>query len=97
METVTPEQLVEIVKPYCIQKMLENTHKTNPFELDFDRLSSREMEERTEKVWALIDYINDPTPENRDAALYEIGDTINFLLFQAGKLLGLSDLVRGDP
>ena len=91
---VTPRQLINIVAPYCIEKMETNAHKQGPFSLGFVYLHQRELEEAEEKREAMVAYMDNHTEENAEAYLKEIADQINFLMFQAGKVLGLNGLRR---
>lgn len=90
----TPGQLISILAPYCIEKMEANAHKKNPFYLGFVYLHQRELEEAEEKREAMVEYMDNPTEANAEAYLKEIADQMNFLMFQAGKVLGLKGLRR---
>jgi hypothetical protein len=93
---MTPEQLIEKVAPYCIKKMMENTHKANPFDQGFIYMHGREKQEAEEMKEAMLAYMDKPTPENAEEFLFEIADRINFLMFMAGKVMGCDELERGD-
>lgn len=95
MKSVTPEELIDLAKPYLIGKMMDNAHKGSPFKLEFQRLIDRSTEERAEKIDELTAFVMDPTDENREDAAYEMADVINFELYQFGKLMGIDELERG--
>lgn len=92
---MTPEELIHKVAPYCIGKMMANKHKANPFNHNFTYLEVRETQEAAEMLEAMLAYRESPTAENEEAFLLEIADRINFLMFMAGKVLGLDALERG--
>ncbi len=92
---MTPEELIHKVAPYCIKKMVENTHKANPFRQTYAYLDVREGQEATEMEEAMFAYMGDPSEEKSEAFLFEIADRINFLMFMAGKVIGADELERG--
>jgi len=87
-KTITPEQLIAEFSGYCVDKMNENMHKSNPFDEDIFSLMSAEAGEGVEFVQALTEYFKAPTAENRLACFREGADKINYILFQLGIISG---------
>jgi len=96
MKKVTPEQLIELVTPYLVNKMEANSHKGSPFELGHVYLSGRMDEELTEVEEAMLDYFDKKNEKTKRAFIDENVDVIDFAMYQIGKLLGCEVLVRGD-
>lgn len=94
-EQVTPEELLDIVKPYLLEKINKNAHKDNPLARPMFNLLARQNDELGEKALALSEYSFTPTEKRMDELIYEIADCMIFEMFQIGKVLGIKELIRG--
>lgn len=87
-------ELIEMVADICVEKFNENEHKPDPMLMpEWDIITEGNME-RFERMEAFNIWQAEPSEENRRELLREIADEINYLMFLAGKVLGLQPPIR---
>ena len=91
---LTPEELCQRISAVCIEKLNENRHKDNPFDMTFERLARRQMEEGFERAEAFHVWKDCPTEKNLNEYLRECADEILFIMFPAAKAMGATFLER---
>ena len=82
------------ISTFCMPKIMRDAHKDDPLQREIESLKVRGDEERTERLQAFRRWQSSKTEKNAAAFLDEIADEINFLLFQAGKVLEYNQLIR---
>lgn len=87
-------KLSKYVFGFCMQKIMRDVDKPDPLSEPLDELKKLGDIERKERLKSFKIWEHGRTEENATAALYEISDEINFLIFQAGVIAGYTEMER---
>jgi hypothetical protein len=91
---MTFRDLYELMYPVCKAKIDRDTHKGDPMGEPMWDLIVGARCEWAELIEAINRFERDQSEENRQEALKEVADNINFLMFLAGKISGVATLER---
>lgn len=91
---VTYTELSRYLEGFCLQKIIENSHKDNLLDRSIIDLDVRALEERHERLEALREWIISPTEDNAVKVLREIADEIIFIQAIGAIVAGYKNLKR---
>lgn len=91
---VTYTELSRYLEGFCLQKIIENSHKDNLLDRSIIDLDVRALEERHERLEALQEWIASPTEDNAVKVLREIADEIIFIQAIGAIVAGYKNLKR---
>ena len=91
---MTFKELYDSMYTLCKEKIDRDTHKGDPMACDMRDLIFLCNDEWSELITAINSFELNKSEKNRQEALKEVADNINFLLFMSGKISGTKELAR---